>query len=98
VFHDRLAAMRTRGDLTDDADPRTCIALLAAIRRRLLTYATGAQNLRANDQRSIDYVGSFRTPAKRRTPDPCRGPKNNPDRSHRSTYVVSSMSVSRRNA
>jgi AcrR family transcriptional regulator len=69
VFHDGLAAMRRRGDLTEDADPRhLAVALLAAHQGgTLLTYATGsAEPFGVSVNAALDYVGSFRPAAKTR--------------------------------
>jgi hypothetical protein len=81
LFHDGLAAMRHRGDLNDDADPRhLAVALLAAHQGgTLLTYATGSVELfSAIVNAALDYAGSFRTPAKKRTSRSVARPKNKP--------------------
>jgi AcrR family transcriptional regulator len=82
LFHDGLAAMRQRGDLTDDADPRhLAVALLAAHQGgTLLTYATGStEPFIATVNAALDYVGSFRPSGKRRTSrSVSRRPKNKP--------------------
>jgi AcrR family transcriptional regulator len=81
LFHDGLAAMRRRGDLTDDADPRhLAVALLAAHQGgTLLTYATGsAEPFRAMINAALDYVGSFRAPTKKRASRSVSRPKNKP--------------------
>jgi hypothetical protein len=81
LFHDGLAAMRHRGDLADDADPRhLAVALLAAHQGgTLLTYATrSAEPFSATVNAALDYVGSFRTPAKKRTSRSVLRPKNKP--------------------
>jgi AcrR family transcriptional regulator len=79
VFHDGLAAMRRRGDLTDDADPRhLAVALLAAHQGgTLLTYAIDSpEPFRAMINAALDYVGSFRPAPKKRTSRPVSRPKN----------------------
>jgi AcrR family transcriptional regulator len=82
LFHDGLAAMRQRGDLTDDADPRhLAVALLAAHQGgTLLNYATGStEPFIATVNAALDYVGSFRPSGKRRTSrSVSRRPKNKP--------------------
>jgi AcrR family transcriptional regulator len=79
VFHDGVAAMRRRGELTDDADPRhLAVALVAAHQGgTMLTYATGsAEPLRAAIYAAVDYVSSFRSPPKKRAPRATSRPKN----------------------
>lgn len=69
LFHNGLTAMRRRGDLTDDADPRhLAVALVAAHQGGImLTHVTGsAEPLRATINAALDYVGSFRQAPKRR--------------------------------
>ena len=81
LFHDGLAAMRSRGDLADDADPRhLAVALLAAHQGgTLLTYATGsAEPFGAMVNAALDYVDSFRSAPKRRTSRSALRPKNKP--------------------
>jgi AcrR family transcriptional regulator len=79
LFHDGVAAMRRRGDLTDAADPRhLAVALLAAHQGgTLLTYTTGsAEPFRAMINAALDYVGSFRPAPKKRRSRAVSGPTN----------------------
>jgi AcrR family transcriptional regulator len=70
LFCDGLKAMRRRGELTPDADPRhLAVALLAAHQGgTMLTHVTGsAEPFHAVVDAAIDYVASFRAaPAARR--------------------------------
>jgi AcrR family transcriptional regulator len=62
VFRGGLAAMRARGDLRPDADPRhLAVALVAAHQGgAMVTYATGsAEPLRAAVNAAVEYVRSF---------------------------------------
>jgi AcrR family transcriptional regulator len=69
LFHDGLADMRRRGELTEDADPRhLAVALVAAHQGgTMLTFATGtAEPFTTAVNAAVDYVASFRpVPAKR---------------------------------
>jgi hypothetical protein len=69
LFHNGLTAMRRRGDLTEDADPRhLAVALVAAHQGGImLTHVTGSvEPVRATLSAALDYVGSFRQASKRR--------------------------------
>jgi AcrR family transcriptional regulator len=69
LFHNGLTAMRRRGDLTEDADPRhLAVALVAAHQGGImLTHVTGSvEPVRATLSAALDYVGSFRQTSKRR--------------------------------
>jgi AcrR family transcriptional regulator len=71
LFHDGLAAMRSQGELTREADPRhLAVALLAAHQGgTMLTFATAsADPFRLVVNAAVDYVGTFRPPPKKRTP------------------------------
>jgi AcrR family transcriptional regulator len=62
LFRTGLAAMRRRGDLRDDADPRhLAVALVVAHQGgALITYTTGdAEPLRVAVNAAVDYVRSF---------------------------------------
>lgn len=62
VFEDGLSAMRRRGELTDDADPRhLAVALVVAHQGgTLLTHVSGsAEPFRAVVNAALDYVASF---------------------------------------
>jgi AcrR family transcriptional regulator len=81
LFHDGLAAMRRRGDLADDADPRhLAVALLAAHQGgTMLTHATGsAEPFRTTVNAALDYVGSFAATPSKRTSRSVSLPKNKP--------------------
>ena len=79
VIQDGIAAMRTRGDLTREADPRhLAVALLAAHQGgTMLTFATAsADPFRVVVNAAVDYVGTFRpVPRKRTRRVPHRGPR-----------------------
>jgi AcrR family transcriptional regulator len=69
LFRAGLTAMRARGDLRPDSDPRhLAVALVAAHQGgALITFATGsAEPLRAAVNAAVDYVRSFAPPPKRR--------------------------------
>ena len=70
LFRNGLAAMRTRGELRSDADPRhLAVALVAAHQGgTMITYATGSpEPLRAAVNAAVEYVRSFTaTPTSRR--------------------------------
>ncbi|OBK13163.1 TetR/AcrR family transcriptional regulator [Mycobacterium asiaticum] len=69
LFHEGLTAMRARGDLRPDADPRhLAVALVAAHQGgAMLTQVTGdAEPLRATLEAALAYVRSFATPRRRR--------------------------------
>ncbi|OBI50886.1 TetR family transcriptional regulator [Mycobacterium kyorinense] len=77
LFRAGLTAMRRRGDLRRDADPRhLAVALVAAHQGgAMLTYITGtAEPLRAAVNAAVDYVRSF-APGPRATSSP-RTPKS----------------------
>lgn len=79
LFHDGVAAMRRRGELTEDADPRhLAVAMVAAHQGgTMLTYATGTvEPLRAAIYAAVDYVSSFRSSPKKRAPRSVSRPKN----------------------
>ncbi len=62
LFHTGLAAMRRRGDLRPDADPRhLAVALVAAHQGgAMLSHTTGSpEPMRAALYAAVDYVGSF---------------------------------------
>ncbi|OBG77738.1 TetR family transcriptional regulator [Mycobacterium sp. E1715] len=64
LFETGLAAMRRRGDLWPDADPRHLAVSLVVAHQggAMLTYATGdAEPLRAAVNAAVDYVRSFGT-------------------------------------
>ena len=69
LFRNGLTAMRRRGDLRPDADPRhLAVALVAAHQGgAMITYATGSgEPLRAAINAAVDYVRSFAPPPKPR--------------------------------
>ncbi|MEZ0363804.1 TetR/AcrR family transcriptional regulator [Mycobacterium sp. pUA109] len=71
LFRAGLTAMRGRGDLRADADPRhLAIALVAAHQGgAMLTFATGSpEPLTAALHAAVDYVGSFAPPRGDRAP------------------------------
>jgi AcrR family transcriptional regulator len=79
LFRTGLEAMRDRGDLRPEADPRhLAVSLVAALQGgALLTYATGdPQPLRAAVNAAVDYVRSFGvlTPSRRGGPRSSRRP------------------------
>jgi len=62
LFRSGLAAMRTRGDLRADADPRHLAVSLVAAHQggAMITYATGSpEPLRTAVNAAVDYVRSF---------------------------------------
>ncbi|OJZ75464.1 TetR family transcriptional regulator [Mycobacterium paraffinicum] len=64
LFETGLTAMRRRGDLRPEADPRHLAVSLVVAHQggAMLTYATGdAEPLRAAVNAAVDYVRSFRT-------------------------------------
>lgn len=80
LFRTGLEAMRDRGDLRPEADPRHLAVSLVAAHQggALLTHATGdPQPLRAAVNAAVDYVRSFgvSSPARRRGPRSSRGPR-----------------------
>jgi AcrR family transcriptional regulator len=71
LFHDGLAEMRDRGELTDDADPRhLAVALVAAHQGgTMLAFATGsAEPFTTVVDAAVEYVGSFRSVRAKRSP------------------------------
>ncbi|OPX08000.1 TetR/AcrR family transcriptional regulator [Mycobacterium sp. AT1] len=69
VFEDGLTAMRQRGELTDDADPRhLAVAMVAAHQGgTLLTHVTGSvEPFRAAVNAALDYVASFAVKTRKR--------------------------------
>lgn len=81
LFEIGLTAMRRRGDLRPDADPRHLAVSLVVAHQggAMLTYATGdAEPLRAAVNAGVDYVRSFTTqnpksrPASKRRPGATR--------------------------
>ena len=69
LFRKGLSAMRRRGDLRPDADPRhLAVALVAAHQGgAMITYATGSgEPMRAAVNAAVDYVRSFASPPKPR--------------------------------
>lgn len=69
VFEDGLTAMRQRGDLIDDADPRhLAVAMVAAHQGgTLLTHVTGSvEPFRAAVNAALDYVVSFAVKKRKR--------------------------------
>ena len=78
VIQDGIAAMRARGDLTGEADPRhLAVALLAAHQGgTMLTFATAsAEPFRVAINAAVDYVGTFRPAPRRRTPRSASRPR-----------------------
>ncbi|HWT48643.1 MAG TPA: TetR family transcriptional regulator [Mycobacterium sp.] len=84
LFQNGLTAMRCRGDLRVDADPRhLAVALVTAHQGgAMITYATGdPEPLRVAVNAAVDYVRFFAAhpePRKRRSPSPRRRPKSGP--------------------
>jgi TetR/AcrR family transcriptional regulator, transcriptional repressor for nem operon len=82
LFRAGLAAMRRRGDLRPDADPRHLAVSLVAAHQggAMLTYATDSpEPLRAAVDAAVDYVRSFAPAAKPRRSPPAsvqRKPKS----------------------
>jgi AcrR family transcriptional regulator len=78
LFRQGLTAMRRRGSLTADADPRHLAAALVAAHQggTMLTYATGnVEPLRAVLNAAVDYVNSFRPVPIRRSSRSTSRPK-----------------------
>lgn len=87
LFRAGLTAMRRRGDLRPDADPRHLAVSLVAAHQggAMITYATGdPEPLRVALDAAVDYVRSF-APAPRRSRSTTRRrtPKSGPVRGHR---------------
>jgi AcrR family transcriptional regulator len=79
LFQTGLTAMRRRGDLRDDADPRhLAVALVIAHQGgAMVTHATGdAEPLRTAVNAAVDYVRSFAPQAKARGSRSRRRPKS----------------------
>jgi TetR/AcrR family transcriptional regulator, transcriptional repressor for nem operon len=80
LFETGLAAMRRRGDLRREADPRHLAASLVVAHQggAMLTHATDdAEPLRVAVNAAVDYVRSFATPPKpRRSTTPGRKSKS----------------------
>ena len=75
LFETGLTAMRRRGDLRRDADPRHLAVSLVVAHQggALLTYATGnPEPLRAAVNAAVDYVRSFTTRARKSRSAPTR--------------------------
>jgi AcrR family transcriptional regulator len=80
VFEDGLTAMRERGDLLPEADPRhLAVALLAAHQGgAMVTHVTGsAEPFRVVVDAAIDYVASFASPKARRAAGSASRSKSN---------------------
>ena len=78
LFRGGLTAMRSRGRLTAEADPRHLAAALLAAHQggTMVTYATASEApLRAALNGAVDYVGSFRPAPTRRPPRSTPRPK-----------------------
>jgi AcrR family transcriptional regulator len=79
LFQTGLIAMRRRGDLRDDADPRhLAVALIVAHQGgAMITHATGdAEPLRVAVNAAVDYVRSFAPQPKARSSRSLRRPKS----------------------
>jgi TetR/AcrR family transcriptional regulator, transcriptional repressor for nem operon len=82
LFATGLTAMRQRGELRPDADPRHLAVSLVAAHQggAMVTHATGdAEPLRAAVNAAVDYVRSFAAdpdPRKRRSRSPRRRPRS----------------------
>jgi AcrR family transcriptional regulator len=82
LFHAGLAAMRRRGDLRPDADPRHLAVSLVVAHQggAMLTHATGdPQPLRVAVNAAVEYVRSFApapAPRRRRSTSSGRGSKS----------------------
>ena len=79
LFQTGLTAMRRRGELCDDANPRhLAVALVTAHQGgAMITHATGdAEPLRVAVNAAVEYVRSFAPQAKRRGSRSRRGPKS----------------------
>ena len=75
LFETGLAAMRRRGDLRPDTDPRHLAVSLVVAHQggAMLTYATGnPEPLRAAVSAAVDYVHAFKTPARKGRATPAR--------------------------
>ena len=75
LFETSLSAMRRRGDLRPEADPRHLAASLVVAHQggAMLTYATGdAEPLQVAVNAAVDYVRSFAPPTKRHRPTTSR--------------------------
>lgn len=75
LFETGLAAMRRRGELRPDADPRHLAVSLVVAHQggAMLTYATGdPEPLRAAVNAAVDYVRKFATPARKGRATPTR--------------------------
>jgi TetR/AcrR family transcriptional regulator, transcriptional repressor for nem operon len=79
LFQTGLTAMRRRGDLRDDADPRHLAAALVIAHQggAMITHATGdAEPLRVAVNAAVDYVRSFAPQPKARSSRSQRRPKS----------------------
>ena len=80
LFQNGLTAMRRRGDLRDDADPRHLAVSLVCAHQggTMITHATGdAEPLRVAVNAAVDYVRSFAAdPRAPKNPSPRRRPKS----------------------
>jgi TetR/AcrR family transcriptional repressor of nem operon len=79
VFPTGLAAMRHRGELRDEADPRHLAAALVIAHQggAMITHATGdAEPLRVAVNAAVDYVRSFASQSKGRGSRSRRTPKS----------------------
>jgi TetR/AcrR family transcriptional repressor of nem operon len=79
LFHTGLTAMRHRGDLRDDADPRhLAVALVTAHQGgAMITYATGdPQPVQVAVRAAVDYVRSFAVDPEPRNSRSRRRPKS----------------------
>lgn len=75
LFETGLAAMRRRGELRPDTDPRHLAVSLVVAHQggAMLTYATGnPEPLRAAVNAAVDYVHAFTTPARKGRSTPAR--------------------------
>ena len=81
LFETSLSAMRRRGDLRPEADPRHLAASLVIAHQggAMLTYATGdAEPLQAAVNAAVDYVRSFTAPTKRHRSTTSRRSRSKP--------------------
>ena len=79
LFQTGLTAMRHRGELRDDADPRHLAVALVISHQggAMITHTTGeAEPLRVAVNAAVDYVRSFAPQPKGRGSRPRRGPKS----------------------
>jgi TetR/AcrR family transcriptional repressor of nem operon len=79
LFQTGLAAMRHRGELRDEADPRHLAAALVIAHQggAMITHATGdAEPLRVAVNAAVDYVRSFASQSKGRGSRSRRTPKS----------------------